>query len=489
MSIDTLAARSESNIMGSDVPLWKPVLFAALAGGMAWGIRGQYGHETGAMIAGLLVSLTLVYLLFPRASLPSAARAVAWGTVAMGFGGSMTYGQTLGLTQNAEVLGNWEALRWGLLGTAIKGGAWIGFAGVFLGIGLGGKRYRPLEMALLMLGLVAAYYVGIALLNSPLDRAEKIVPAIYFSASWYWEPEAEALKPRPECWGGLWLALAVMLTYTGWRRKDGLAWRLGLWGVLGGALGFPLGQCLQAYHAWNLESFREGLWKTLDPNMNWWNMMETTFGAIMGGTLGLGLWLNRKRIQPVDDAETRPMLLPIELLLLAVHISLLFAVEFREIGWVDALYDPGVILGVIPMVVIAGGRWSPYLMLLPVTLMPIAGKTIKELVYSVEAINAPVGWIIYAIVPLLIATAVAIHYGFQSTAERCGREFARRSLLLCAWMYFCLNFAYFRFPWPWSEWTSRTPNGIIFTICVLGLTWLAIVGNRDAGRMRLPGEG
>lgn len=37
---------------------WPAVLFPALAGGMGWGIRGQYGHETGAMIAGLLVSLT-----------------------------------------------------------------------------------------------------------------------------------------------------------------------------------------------------------------------------------------------------------------------------------------------------------------------------------------------------------------------------------------------------------------------------------------------
>ena len=60
-----------------------------------------------------------------------------------GFGGNMTYGQTLGLTQNAPVIGNWEALRWGLLGTTIKGAIWIGFAGLFLGMGLGGKRYRP----------------------------------------------------------------------------------------------------------------------------------------------------------------------------------------------------------------------------------------------------------------------------------------------------------------------------------------------------------
>ena len=100
-------------------PWWQPVVFAAMAGGMGWGIRGQYGHETGAMIAGLLVSLTLVLLLCPpRPSLP-VARAVALGTVAMGFGGSMTYGQTVGLTHDAELIGNWAALRWGMLGLAI----------------------------------------------------------------------------------------------------------------------------------------------------------------------------------------------------------------------------------------------------------------------------------------------------------------------------------------------------------------------------------
>jgi hypothetical protein len=129
---------------------------------MAWGIRGQYGHETGAMLAGLLVSLTLVTLLCPTASLRGAARAVALGTVAMGFGGSMTYGQTVGLTHDPELVGNWAALGWGMLGLAIKGGLWIGFAGAFLGMGLAGTRYRPLEMLLLMLGLVMAYFTGVA---------------------------------------------------------------------------------------------------------------------------------------------------------------------------------------------------------------------------------------------------------------------------------------------------------------------------------------
>jgi len=107
-----------------------------------------------AMSAGVLVSLTRVFLLCPNwRSLP-AARTMTWGTVAMGIGGTMTYGQTIGLTQNPDMIGNWAALRWGMLGLAIKGRVWIGFAGFFLGMGLGGIRYRPIKLLLLMTGLV-----------------------------------------------------------------------------------------------------------------------------------------------------------------------------------------------------------------------------------------------------------------------------------------------------------------------------------------------
>ncbi|MBI4559734.1 MAG: hypothetical protein HY706_19260 [Candidatus Hydrogenedentes bacterium] len=470
----------------TDVGWWQPVLFAAMAGGMGWGIRGQYGHETGAMIAGLLVSLTLTLLLCPRARSLSVARAVALATVAIGFGGTMTYGQTIGLTQNAPMIGNWEALRWGMLGLAIKGGLWIGFAGVFLGMGLGGIRYHWLELLLLMFGVLAACALGLYLLNSPFYPENKSLPAVYFSAHWYWEPNADikTLKPRPEFWGGLLFALATVVAYAGWWRKDGLALRLAGWGVLGGAIGFPLGQCLQAYHAWNVESFSEGLWAQLDPNMNWWNMMETTFGATMGATLGLGLWLHRKRIRFVDDRDVKYLPVAVEWAILVVHVSLLVTAEFLSFPVIEAFYDLGLIIGVLPIMAVVGGRWWPYLLALPVTLVPITGKTVRNLVYESHAINVPAGWILYLIVPLIIATAAAVWFKRQSDAGQTGRDFTRRALLLTTWIYFLLNFAFFRFPWPWAPWTGRTPNGIIFTICAIGLTVLAVMTvRREVTRM------
>ena len=199
-----------------------PMCFAAFAGGMGWGIRGQYGHETGAMLAGLLVALVLVYFFAHHFSAIDMAKAVALATVAIGFGGSMTYGQTLGLTQDTPLLGNFAALRWGLTGTFIKGSIWIGFFGLFLGLGLGGKKYSLIEILLILFVSIFFLYLGIYILNEPFNPANKKLPFLYFSDDWYWEPENN-LKPRREQWGGLFFALIFLFSYISIVKKDILA--------------------------------------------------------------------------------------------------------------------------------------------------------------------------------------------------------------------------------------------------------------------------
>lgn len=488
----------------SAVPLWQPILLAALAGGMGWGIRGQYGHETGAMIAGLLVSLTLVFLFCPRAALLPSARAIAMGTIAIGFGGSMTYGQTIGLTHDAPLIGNWAALRWGMLGLAIKGGIWIGFAGLFLGMGLGGVRYRAREILLLMLAMLALYALGVWALNRPFDPANKVLPKIYFSHDWRWQPGAE-LKPRRECWGGLLFALLGAWAWASAIRRDRLARSLAFWGIVGGALGFPLGQSLQAFHAWNPELYKTGLWLRLDPFMNWWNWMETTFGGIMGACLGLGLWLNRRLIAlpEIRSRRGREALAsmtnaatannstegshetfspPIEWLLVGLHVTLLTLAEFASVRSVSALYDLGLVLALIPMVAVAGGRWWPFLLPLPITLLPIAGKTIRQLGYREHTIGLVPGWLLYGVLPLALTTVAALWFASRTREELSGGEFARRSLLICTWLYFGLNCAFFHFPWPWTAWTGRTPNGLAFTLCAFALTLAAILISRKGSR-------
>ncbi|MGV3606784.1 MAG: hypothetical protein ACO1RA_10265 [Planctomycetaceae bacterium] len=474
---------------GSSPSAMMAVLLGAMAGGLGWGIRGQYGHETGAMLAGLLVSLTLTLLFCKEANLLAVTRAVAWCTVGIGFGGSMTYGQTIGLTQNAPVIGNWHALGLGMLGLAIKGGLWIGFGGAFLGIGLGGVRYRSGEMLLLMLGLIGLSAVGVWLFNEPFDVSQRILPKIYFSANWDWEPSV-TLKPRREVWGGFLLALIGLLLYASVIKRDGLALRMGLWGILGGMIGFPMGQSLQAFHAWNLEWFRSPSLAAIDPLINWWNWMETTFGLVLGGTLGLGLWTCRSRIKLASQSPTVSLSFPGELLLLAVHLILLSQEEFEAITPIAPqlikpalrilgdMYDQGLILGLIPIVAIAGGRYWPAWLILPVTMLPYAGKTVRELVYKGPQIEELGGWAIYFAVPMCITVALAWWISRPGQDSRPASRFLQVTLLATTWLYWSLNFAFFHFPWPWETWTMRTANGLMFTACAIAISLYALTSNK-----------
>ena len=208
--------------------------------------------------------------------------------------------------------------------------------------------------------------------------------------------------------------------------------------------------------------------------------METTFGAVMGAFLGLGLWLNRRLIGDLTQSADAQLHPAVEWGLVCVHVTMLVVSEFTKVGWANALYDPGLIIAFIPLIAVAGGRWWPFLIALPITLVPIAGKTIRILVHEAHVIGAVPGWLLYGFLPLAITTTAAIWFPSQVGRGFSGREFARRALLLNAWLYFGLNYAFFGFPWPWEKWTGRTPNALAFTVCVVGLTIACLTIGRRA---------
>ena len=191
--------------------------------------------------------------------------------------------------------------------------------------------------------------------------------------------------------------MAGLLFYCGVIRRDRLALRLGIAGLIGGALGFPGGQCFQANHAWNAEWYRSGFFATLDPHMNWWNMMEISFGTIMGATLGLIVWMNRHLIH-VRSLSPPVQSFLVDGTLLLIHLPLLSLSEFAGIPWIDALYGIGFCMGVIPLAASVTSRWWPFFVTMPVLVVPIAGKTVRELVYKTATIAAVPGLLLYVIV-------------------------------------------------------------------------------------------
>ncbi len=462
--------------MSSRVRWWEAMIWPALAGGMGWGIRGQYGHETGAMVAGLLVGLTVALLWCGRWRAEMAIRAAAFMTVGIGFGGSETYAQTVGLTHDPALVGERAALAWGMLGLAVKGGIWVGFGGLFLGLGLGGIRYRPLEMAGFFVGMLGLMWVGIWLFNEPYDPARKILPRIYFSDDWRWEPGA-MLKPRRERWGGLLLALVGATAYVGWARRDSLARTLAGWGFLAGAIGFPCGQAVQAFHAWHRGFFQTGFLGSIDPIINWWNFMETTFGAVFGAVLGLGVWLNRNRLRE-PELSGGAFAVSWEIGSVLVYASLLVCWEFGEIEWLNAISEPGLPMGLIPIVALVSTRWWPYWVALPLTLIPIAGKTLRQLAGKEHVIDPGWAWLVYVALPLLSCAVLA---GWLGRARQRGVPAGWAVgivLAVNAWVYYGLNHAFFHFPAPWNEWTYRTPNDLVYLGCALALSCRATASAR-----------
>lgn len=464
------------NVRSGSVSVLGAIALTAMAAGMGWGIRGQFGHETGAMIAGTLASLVIVLCFVPHVHSLTAARAAAMMTVGIGIGGTMTYGQTVGLTHDRDLVGNWEALWWGLLGLSIKGGLWIGLAGAFLGMGLSGKRYRALEVLALMLFLVGLVFVGIWVFNSPYDPSQRVLPRLYFSGDWYFQPNKVDLKPRREVWGGLLAALTGLVAYTRFIRSDKLALRLALIGVTAGGLGFAGGQCVQAFHAWNADMFTNG-WPAqfkLFGFVNWWNMMEISFGFIFGVVLSLGLWFNRELIL-VESIEDQTFISPtVEILLVSTHLVLLIVAEFVPLPGIGGLIGNytnfGLIMCVLPMVGIVGGRMWPYLQLLPIVAVPICGKQLRALVYGIEPqYSWQLGWLLFAMIPLGILAVIVTWLIVGSLRSMKAQQFAAAALLANTLLYFSLNTAFFDFAWPWHAWTSRTPSQCIFMFCALCL--------------------
>jgi hypothetical protein len=153
--------------------------------------------------------------------------------------------------------------------------------------------------------------------------------------------------------------------------------------------------------------------------------------------------------------------------------------NFLSIDAIDRFADLAVTMGILPVLGIMAGRWWPYLMALPVVAVPIMGKTIRDLATEAEAIPLLAGICVYGLMPLFIVVSLALREGQRPQAP--ALAFVRGSLVLMTWVYFYLNWAFFRYPWPWEPWTGRTPHGMIFLLCATALTTAALCLYRREG--------
>lgn len=291
------------------------ILFPAVAVLLGWGLRGYIGGGPfAAMIPGCYLALSLSLLL--RHDRQQAVVTALFGTIAIGYGGEMTYGQTLGLARDATTLG------WGMLGVTVKGAVWGLLGGAVLGAGLTYRQYKPHTVFKGLALTVVFMFVGWKLINDPR--------LIYFS-----HPTD---RPREELWAGLLFAAIAFLIYMQWKSNStqaGIPLRFALWGAVGGGLGFGGGTLFLVYGP-SLPVPQE--W------FGWWKAMEFFFGFLLGGSIGWCAWWYQDTLKNEEQHN-----IPVSSdLLSAIGLVLLVAVYFWAFPtvrqYLNAAEDPGFLI-------------------------------------------------------------------------------------------------------------------------------------------------
>jgi hypothetical protein len=254
------------------------ILMPGLAMWLGWGIRGEIGHFTGAMIPGAFLALALCILLQDK----QISRGLVIGLTAasFGFGAQMTTMQSVGM-----VLGFYHppvgSMALGCIGLAIKGALWALFGGAGLGLALAASRYRRKDIILALIFMVASFYVGWALIDRP--------KLLYLAVD------------RPEIWAGLLFAAILLLTWLTVRGRTRIPLVLALCGVAAGGIGYPIGATLAriGQHSSYMDRWYDG-WKVAKTTFGAFMGAGATFGAFMGAGLGLGTYFLKDKL---PDAE------------------------------------------------------------------------------------------------------------------------------------------------------------------------------------------
>jgi hypothetical protein len=351
------------------------VVLAGLAMSLGWGIRGDYGHEAGAMIPGALLGLSICLASgrrdwWRRASLMGMCGAIGWA-----FGGQMSYGRIIGYTAASSL----PDVLYGYACLFLVGGLWAGIGAAILSLSV----TQPLSYLerfarpLMALGLVwftmsvtgltpwlaekwslndtdwvgalsALAVAGAGAALSPSDRGACILIAVLAAGWWAGYLVLTVLfglhmtPPRSDNWAGCIGLFAALLAYLH-RRRDRAALRLGAYGFLMGGLGFVLGDFLQMLGRaqWGPVGRCEAL-----QGLDYWKWMEQSFGLVMG--LGIGaVFLGgvRCRLAPAEDGTDARGVRTVALVLLLV-VMMWANLHKNVINWAKNSQIPPVLLGI-----------------------------------------------------------------------------------------------------------------------------------------------
>jgi hypothetical protein len=250
--------------------LAKTVILCALSLSIGWGIRGNFGHEYGAMIPGALAALAAVALSGRLDWWRRAPYFAMFGALGWSFGGSISYMWVIGYTHS----GHLPSQIYGYACLFVIGFLWgaLGGAGTVLPAGLDRKQLTSLFPP--MLAVFAAWWLQ----DLIVPRIEPVASSLRHHGWLYWYDSD---------WIAALLAIGAVLVLAALRRR--FEWGSAF--ILHLAIGWWAGFLLMVFMTDGLGiEFR----MTPPRGDNW--------AGILGMTGGLFVFCLRERLRPVAHA-------------------------------------------------------------------------------------------------------------------------------------------------------------------------------------------
>ena len=223
---------------------WRELATVALAVSLAWGLRGQHGHEKGGAIAGAMAGLAMAAVTGGAAWIGAAVI----GSLGFAIGGALSYGRFV----EPAFQGSREAIA----SLALIGFSWGGLGGLGMGLGLALPRYRLWERISIGGTLLVVWFFVDRLLWGRMTGPEDLKTR-----------EGMALILL-----GVWFLLSA---YVGAWKRDSASFKLAMAGAVGFGIGFPVAAWLQ------------GVGSLSGIHVDWWRTSEHLIGLCGGVSLGL----------------------------------------------------------------------------------------------------------------------------------------------------------------------------------------------------------
>jgi len=303
-------------------------LLTALSLSVGWGVRGNFGHEYGAMFPGALAAMAAVLLSGRPDWYGRTPYFAMFGALGWSFGGSISYMQVIGYTHS----GHSESVLYGFACLFVIGFLWAAPGGMGTALPAVADRRRITELfgpiAIVLaawqfegwvvepwlhgqgyslnwydtdwLGALVALGVGLvlALVRRKVDHATSLI--LYMAVGWWVGFVILVLvlglrmtPPRGDNWAGCLGMTSALFAY--WVRNGLLAVaRAGLVAGVVGGISFAGASMIK------LAAVTTGF------ETNWHSVLEQTTGFINGLGVALAMWHLARWSPVVDDGATPP---------------------------------------------------------------------------------------------------------------------------------------------------------------------------------------